>query len=78
MDIATPADLGRLIRERRKEEGLTLQQAAAICGVSYAFLSALENGKATARLNKILNVLRCLGIRLTAEARGWGVQGEGR
>lgn len=77
MQIKTPGDLGRMIKSRRKQERLTLQQAAAICGVSYAFLSALENGKPTAQLNKVLEVTRCLGIRLIAETRGWEAEGEG-
>lgn len=71
MNIASAEDLGRLIREKRKGDGLTLEQAAAVCGVSYAFMSAVENGKATARLDKILQVLGSLGIELEARPRGW-------
>ena len=42
MKIATAEDIGRIIRQKRKDDGLTLEDAAAVCGVSYAFLSALE------------------------------------
>ena len=54
MKITSAKDIGRIVREKRKKDGLTLEEAAAVCGVSYAFLSALENGKETARLDKIL------------------------
>ncbi len=45
MKIASAEDIGRIIKQKRKDDGLTLEEAAAVCGVSYAFLSALENGK---------------------------------
>lgn len=71
MKITKAEDLGKIIKEKRKDDGLTLQEAAAVCGVSYAFLSALENGKATVRLNKVLQVLGCLSIELEAGMRTW-------
>ena len=76
MKINNPKDLGKTIRQKRKSDGLTLEEAAAVCGVSYAFLSALENGKETVRLNKVLQVLACLGIELEAKPRTWGAQGD--
>jgi y4mF family transcriptional regulator len=71
MKIDTVHDLGLTIRKKRKKDGLTLQEAAAVCGVSYAFLSALENGKESVQLNKVLQVLNCLGIELHAQVRTW-------
>lgn len=71
MKIATSKDIGRLIRQKRKDDGLTLEEAAGVCGVSYAFLSALENGKETVQLNKVLQVLICLGLELEANNRSW-------
>jgi transcriptional regulator with XRE-family HTH domain len=56
LKIRTAEDLGRIIRQKRKEDGLTLHDAAAICGVSHVFLSTLENGKESGRLNKVLKV----------------------
>jgi transcriptional regulator with XRE-family HTH domain len=77
MRIACPGDIGRIVRQKRKTDGLTLEEAAAVCGVSYAFLSALENGKETARLNKILQVFSGLGIELEARPRGWAAPDDG-
>ena len=68
MKISNPEDIGLIIRKKRKDDGLTLEEATSVCGVSYAFLSALENGKETVRLNKILHVARCLGIEIEAWA----------
>ncbi|PLX95232.1 MAG: transcriptional regulator [Desulfuromonas sp.] len=71
MEILNAGDLGALIRQKRKEDGLTLHDAAALCGVSHVFLSALENGKESVQLNKVLQVAACLGIELHAQFRGW-------
>jgi HTH-type transcriptional regulator / antitoxin HipB len=60
MKITSAEEIGRMVREKRKKDGLTLKEAAAVCGVSYALLSALENGKETASLDKILQVFGCL------------------
>jgi HTH-type transcriptional regulator/antitoxin HipB len=76
MKIATAEDIGRIIRQKRKDDGLTLEDAAAVCGVSNAFLSALENGKETVRLNKVLQVATCLGIDLEASIRTWAAPGD--
>jgi len=76
MKIRTAEDLGRIIRKKRKEDGLTLHDAAAICGVSHVFLSALENGKESVQLNKVLQVTSCLGIEITAAPRGWETEAE--
>lgn len=75
MKIITAEDLGSIIRQKRKTDGLTLEEAAAVCGVSYAFFSALENGKETVRLNKVLQVLAGLGIELEAYTRTWSGPG---
>jgi y4mF family transcriptional regulator len=74
MEITTAGDLGSLIRKKRKEDGLTLHDAAAVCGVSHVFLSALENGKESVQLNKVLQVAACLGIEIQAQFRGWKVK----
>ncbi len=68
--IVTPAALGRVIRQRRKLDGLTQAEAAALCGVGTRFLSELERGKATAELGKALRVLSGLGLELTVAPRG--------
>lgn len=57
-------DLGPLVRARRREQSLRIDDAAALCGVSVDLLSRLENGKGSVRLDKLLSVLDGLGLAL--------------
>ncbi|AXY44361.1 MULTISPECIES: helix-turn-helix domain-containing protein [unclassified Halomonas] len=65
--IHDTATLGRLIRQTRKQQNLTLETLAGLCGLSIRFLSELENGRETCSLVRVLLVLDALGIELTAE-----------
>lgn|SRR5690554_1587710 len=64
--IRDAATLGRLIRRTRKQQSLTLETLAGLCGLSIRFLSELENGRETCSLVRVLWVLDALGIELTA------------
>lgn len=70
MKIQNAGEPGSLVRQKHQEDGLTLHDAAAICGVSHVLLSALENGKESGQLNKVLQVTACLGIEFHAQFRG--------
>ena len=59
--------LGRAIRTRRKELGLTQLALARFAGCGLAFLYELESGKATVRFDKLLAVLQVLGLTLRLE-----------
>jgi len=63
-EIDSSHSLGQAIRKRRKEMRLTLELAAPLCNVSVPFLQALETGKATAQLEKSIQVARMLGLKL--------------
>ena len=69
--VATAADIGMAVRKKRKEDGLTLADAAALSDVGYRFMSDLENGKETAQVGKVLKVLTALGLNMTIKARKW-------
>jgi HTH-type transcriptional regulator/antitoxin HipB len=69
--INSPADVGIMVRRKRKADGLTLADAAAMCNVGYRFFSNVENGKPTAHIGKILQVLSCLGLDVVILPRGW-------
>jgi y4mF family transcriptional regulator len=69
--VKSALDIGAAIRKKRKEDGLTLADAAGLCNVNYRFLSDLENGKATAQLGKVLQVLHALGIEIELKDRTW-------
>lgn len=62
----TSNQLGKLIRQIRKESGLTQREAAAYCNVSLPFLNEVEQGKATARIGMVLEVCARFGIELRA------------
>jgi transcriptional regulator with XRE-family HTH domain len=57
-----PADLGALVKTRRREQSLRIDDAAALSGVSVDLLSRLENGKGSVRFDKLLAVLDGLGL----------------
>jgi len=69
--VKSALDIGAAIRKKRKEDGLTLADAAGLCNVNYRFLSNIENGKATAQLGKVLQVLHALGIDIELKDRTW-------
>lgn len=69
--IESAADIGRLVRKKRKEDGLTIADTAALCGVGYRFLSNLENGKETAELGKTIQVLAGLGLEVVIGPKEW-------
>lgn len=62
--ILTAQDVGRAVRQKRKELRVVQETAAGLSGVGTKFLSQLENGKETAELGKVLQVLRALGLEV--------------
>lgn len=66
-----PAEIGKIVRQARKDAGLRQAQAAALCGVGTRFLSDLENGKPTLHLGKVLKVLHGFGLRVSIQRKGF-------
>ena len=62
--IKTADDLGQVVRHYRKAKGLKQDTVASLSGVSTGFLSNFENGKPTAEIGKVLQVLQTLGLDL--------------
>ncbi|MGB0866998.1 MAG: helix-turn-helix domain-containing protein [Granulosicoccaceae bacterium] len=62
-------ELGQIIRRSRKAQGLTLVDAAGLCGVSVRFLSELENGRDSCGIGRILLVAQSLGLDLCLQSR---------
>lgn len=67
--IHNPEQLGKLIRGRRRELGLTQTEVAEVADTNLRFLSELERGKPTARLENVMRVLATLGIELEGRIR---------
>jgi y4mF family transcriptional regulator len=60
-------DIGNLVKETRKKQGLTQVQLAQLSNVGTRFLSDLEKGKPTCEVEKTLKVLSNLGIKLMVQ-----------
>lgn len=52
------------IREEREQRGLSQTDLASFAGVSLNFVSQLESGKKTVRLDKLLAVTNALGLEI--------------
>lgn len=61
--------IGARVRSVRAERGWSTRVAAKRLGVSLRFLNELERGKATARLDKVLQALAGLGMDIEVVAR---------
>ena len=68
--VSNAKELGTLVRQRRKQAGLTLKDAAGMAGVGIRFLSELERGKPTLQLGLAIEVLQLFGLELHVRARG--------
>lgn len=59
----TLAHLGKLVRNRRAQAQMCIDDAAALSGISSDVLSRLENGKPVT-VDKLMLVLEGLGLRM--------------
>ncbi len=61
----TTANVGKLIRETRKNLGVTQKVLALTSGTGLRFIIELEKGKETCEIGKVLTVLQTLGIKIS-------------
>lgn len=61
----TPVRLGKVIRETRKNLGVTQKELALTSGTGIRFIIDLEKGKDTCEIGKALTILNTLGIKVT-------------
>jgi HTH-type transcriptional regulator/antitoxin HipB len=60
----TPQDLGKIVRDTRKNLGVTQRDLALTSGTGLRFVIDLEKGKETCQIGKALTILQTLGIKL--------------
>ena len=60
----TPEQIGKLIRQTRKNLGVTQRDLALTSGTGMRFVIDLEKGKETCEIGKALTILNTLGIRV--------------
>ena len=64
MQIKNVSELGKLIKDTRKSQGLTQADLAISANVGVRFIVDVENGKETAQIGKILQVCQMLGLEI--------------
>lgn len=67
--VGDAADLGKLVRAHRKNQGLALKDTARLAALGIRFLSEFERGKETAEIGKVLKTLDALGLDVYVERR---------
>ena len=70
MNVYACKDIGKIVAAERKKQGLTQTRLAGFCNVGITFISNLENGKGTAEIDKVLNVVLMLGLDISITRRG--------
>jgi len=68
--IKLPAEIGLLIRRKRKEIGVDQKKLSGFADVGVRYLSELERGKPTVELGRALKVLDRLGLDVWILPRG--------
>ena len=67
--VSSAQDIGKLVKVKRKQDGLTQTELAELCQIGTRFLSELENGKPSLHLDKVMLVLQNLGLQISIEPR---------
>lgn len=57
-------ELGKLVREVRKGQEMTQEDVSGLAGLGNRFMIDLERGKETMQMQKVIDVLRLLGLEL--------------
>ena len=69
LDAATLNPLALRLRAERKRQGLSREQAAAVCNVSPSFIRDAESNPGGCSLSLLLQLSQGLGLRMTLT--GW-------
>jgi transcriptional regulator with XRE-family HTH domain len=89
MEHATPAgeatrtaedmglQIGRVVRQLRDSQGLTLAEAAGAANISAAMLSRIETGRVTPSLETLVSLSSALGVRPATLLQDLGADSDG-
>ena len=67
MKINNVDELGKLIRESRKSQGLTQKDLALVAGVSVRLIVELENDKRGVNIEVVIKLCSLLGLKIEVE-----------
>ena len=62
------AEIGAIVRQERRRQGLRQAELAALTGCGPRFIGELEKGKEALHFGKVLAVLRGLGLSVEISA----------
>lgn len=68
-NISNPEQLGTLIRQVRKRQGITQEDLSALVGVGPRLIGEIERGKPTAEIGKVFQLLAGLGLVISISPR---------
>ena len=57
-------EIGKFVKQKRKEAGLTQEEFALFSGLSIRFIRDLEQGKTTCKMDTINQALKMFGYEL--------------
>jgi HTH-type transcriptional regulator/antitoxin HipB len=69
MIIRSSQELSDVVRNRRRELGLTQEELAGVIGVHRVFVSQFEGGKRSVRFDSALRLLQALGLDIDLRPR---------
>lgn len=67
--ISDPAQLGTLVRQTRKKQGISQEDLSALARIGPRLIGEIERGKATAEIGKVLHLLASLGLEVIVQPR---------
>jgi len=68
-NISNPEQLGTLIRQVRKRQGITQEDLSSLVGVGPRLIGEIERGKPTAEIGKVFQLLAGLGLVISVSSR---------
>ncbi|MDT8370028.1 MAG: helix-turn-helix domain-containing protein [Longimicrobiales bacterium] len=68
MNVTNEREMGLMLRERRRDLGLTQAELAEQIGASRYWVIEMEKGKSTAEVGLMLRALRVLGLVIDIRA----------
>ena len=67
--LKSVGEIGALVKETRKQQGISQEKLAGVAATGTRFISDLENGKPTIELEKAIRIANQLGLDCSVTER---------
>lgn len=67
--LVSPRGMGAVLRDMRKQQGLTQAELGKRVGLDQKKVSLLENGNPNCRIDSLFRLLSALGVGLTIQSK---------